>query len=175
MRSEIKPTDAPKPYAEPIAIEPLRQKLERLQLQVNNALMMLDHWRLEPMKFGPADVRSTADFCLGDFAIFEISGREGFAISPPEREPRQGTDLMPPETALSDEVLVYLSRVGITTQNIGPVRRSLLMPFHHPWNGWIRDITAQLENKKPGGAIHLINKVPWPSSAVVDPRNNAEP
>lgn len=46
------------------------------------------------------------------------------------------------------ELRAYLDGLLITSDNIGDIRRSLFMPWASPWNGWVRDETAERENKQ---------------------------
>lgn len=49
-------------------------------------------------------------------------------------------------TLKPSDLITYLRTLKITSENIGNIRRSLFMPFDHPWNGLVRDWTAQSEN-----------------------------
>jgi hypothetical protein len=52
-----------------------------------------------------------------------------------------------PPAKVKQAVFLYLNTLVITSDNIGDIRRSLFMPFDCKWNGWVRDMTAELENK----------------------------
>lgn len=59
-------------------------------------------------------------------------------------------DKLPPryETPAMKKMLTeHISTLHITSENIGAVRADLLMPFACDWNGWVRDLTAERENK----------------------------
>ncbi len=60
--------------------------------------------------------------------------------------PRASAATEPPDK-VKTAVFRYISALVITSDNIGDVRRSLLMPFDCKYNGWVRDTTAALENK----------------------------
>jgi hypothetical protein len=52
------------------------------------------------------------------------------------------------DAGLRIELRAYLDTLTITGDNIGDIRRSLFMPWDSPWNGWVRDETAERENLK---------------------------
>lgn len=45
------------------------------------------------------------------------------------------------------ELRAWLDTQTITSDNIGDIRRSLFFPWDSKWNGWVRDETAERENK----------------------------
>jgi hypothetical protein len=53
------------------------------------------------------------------------------------------------DTAFIQQLLAdlraYLDERIITSENIGEIRRSLFFPWDSPWNGMVRDETAQRE------------------------------
>ena len=51
-----------------------------------------------------------------------------------------------PQADARQELCRYLDVLTITSDNIGDVRCSFLMPFDGVWNGWVRDETASREN-----------------------------
>jgi hypothetical protein len=57
-----------------------------------------------------------------------------------------------PPAKVKQAVFLYLNTLVITSDNIGDIRRSLFMPFDCKWNGWVRDMTAELENKSSAPA-----------------------
>ena len=70
--------------------------------------------------------------------------------------PSSGVGTAPPEPPcilvdrdadVRRELRAYLDGLTITSDNIGEIRRSLLMPFDWQWNGWVREDTADRENK----------------------------
>jgi len=48
---------------------------------------------------------------------------------------------------LETELKNYLSSIKVTSDNIGDIRRSLFVPWNSKWNGLVRDVSAELENK----------------------------
>lgn len=50
---------------------------------------------------------------------------------------------------LRQELIKYLDRLPITSDNIGAIRRSCLMPWHSAWNKIVTDETAAREGKEP--------------------------
>jgi len=47
------------------------------------------------------------------------------------------------------EMCAWLDTQVITSDNIGDIRRSLFVPWDSWWNAWVRDETAERENKSP--------------------------
>jgi hypothetical protein len=48
---------------------------------------------------------------------------------------------------LKQELIAYLDSISITSENIGDIRQSLMLPWTSEWNATIRDETAARENK----------------------------
>lgn len=46
------------------------------------------------------------------------------------------------------ELRTYLDGIVVTSDNIGDIRRALLLPWDSQWNGWVRDETATRENRE---------------------------
>jgi hypothetical protein len=66
--------------------------------------------------------------------------------TPPDKEP---------PAKVKTAVFRYINTLVITSDNVGDIRRSLFMPYDCKWNGWIRDMTAELENKSSTAASPL--------------------
>lgn len=49
---------------------------------------------------------------------------------------------------LTKGLSLYLDELKITSDNIGDIRRSLMMPWNCHWNSIVRDETATRENLK---------------------------
>ncbi len=50
-------------------------------------------------------------------------------------------------TYLEEELKLYLQGIKITSNDIGDIRRRLFVPWDSKWNGLVRILTAELENK----------------------------
>jgi hypothetical protein len=49
---------------------------------------------------------------------------------------------------MASELRAWLDQQIITSENIGEIRRSLMMPWATGWNALVRSETAERENKK---------------------------
>lgn len=52
-------------------------------------------------------------------------------------------------TQLHNEAREWLDRRTITSGNIGEYRRKLMVPWASDWNAFVREETAERENKLP--------------------------
>lgn len=48
---------------------------------------------------------------------------------------------------MKEELINWLNKQTITSDNIGEIRRSCFVPWDSEWNGIVRDETAIRENK----------------------------
>ena len=69
---------------------------------------------------------------------------------------------------LHRELCTYLDGLTITGDNIGKIRRSLLMPWDSAWNGIVRDETAAREVSAP--AMSDWTETPRPPCGPSDER-----
>ncbi len=91
----------------------------------------------------------TADSCTCWIGRGEYGGSDRHLCSihrEPIAPPAPTAEREPP-AKVKQAVFLYLNTLVITSDNIGDIRRSLFMPFDCKWNGWVRDMTAELENK----------------------------
>ena len=53
---------------------------------------------------------------------------------------------------MKNELIIWINQQTITSENIGDIRRSLLLPWNSEWNSIVRDETASRENKQPNAS-----------------------
>lgn len=57
------------------------------------------------------------------------------------------------DAELLGELRLYLDTQAVTSENIGDIRRSLFFPWDSAWNEWVRDETAERENRPASPAV----------------------